>query len=192
MVIFSFLNVVLRALYTKFNLQFANSLLTNVDWSEPFARLMVLWITFLGASLLTKNNRHIRIDIMGHFLSPFLLSIRELVLSMACAAICFFMVRASIGYISMEIEYGTSSVMGVAAWKWQIILRADNVHVPLPRLVASYLVGTFFNIFLPSSIGGDAYRIYDVARDSGRSASSFSSVLADRLSGFLALARCIP
>lgn len=122
MVIFSFLNVVLRALYTKFNIQFANTLLTSIDWSEPFARLMVLWITFLGASLLTKDNRHIRIDIMGHFLSPFLLSIRELILSLACAVICFFMLYASIGYISMEMQYGTSTVMGVAAWKWQIII----------------------------------------------------------------------
>ena len=61
MVIFSFLNVILRALYTKFNIQFANTLLNSFDWSDPFARLMVLWITFLGASLLTKDNRHIRI-----------------------------------------------------------------------------------------------------------------------------------
>lgn len=122
MVVFSFLNVVLRALYTKFNIQFANTLLTSVDWSEPFARLMVLWITFLGASLLTKDNRHIRIDFMGHFLSPFLLSLREFILSVSCAIICFFMVRASIGYVGMEMQYGTGSVMGIAAWKWQIII----------------------------------------------------------------------
>lgn len=122
MIIFTFLNVILRALYTKFNIQFANTLLTSIDWSEPFARLMVLWITFLGASLLTKDNRHIRIDVMGHFLSPSLLLLRELILSIACAVICFFMVRASIGYISMEMQYETSSIMGVAAWKWQVVI----------------------------------------------------------------------
>ena len=122
MVTFSFLNVILRALYTKFNIQFANTLLTSFDWSDPFARLMVLWITFLGASLLTKDNRHIRIDLMGQFLSPFLLSIRELIIAIACAVICLLMVRASIGYISMEMQYGTSSIMGISAWKWQIII----------------------------------------------------------------------
>ena len=122
MVIFSFLNVILRALYTKFNIQFANTLLNSFDWSDPFARLMVLWITFIGASLLTKDNRHIRIDFLGHFLSPFLLSIRELILAIACTIICFFMVRASIGYISMEMQYGTSSIMGISAWKWQVII----------------------------------------------------------------------
>ena len=122
MVIFSSLNVILRALYTKFNIQFANKLLISIDWSEPFARLMVLWITFLGASLLTKDNRHIRIDVLGHFLSPSLLTIREMFLSVACSVICFFMLRASIGYINMEMEYGTSMLMGISAWKWQLII----------------------------------------------------------------------
>jgi hypothetical protein len=76
----------------------------------------------------------------------------------------------------------------LSALKWQWILAADSVALPFPRLLASYLVGTFFNIFLPSNIGGDAYRIYDVARASARTASSVASVMADRLSGFLALA----
>jgi uncharacterized protein (TIRG00374 family) len=75
----------------------------------------------------------------------------------------------------------------VSAWKWQILLRSNRVVVPFGRLFASYLAGTFFNIFLPSSIGGDAYRVYDIARRTDDSASSFASVLADRLSGFLAL-----
>ncbi|MCE9616341.1 MAG: flippase-like domain-containing protein [Lentisphaerae bacterium] len=75
----------------------------------------------------------------------------------------------------------------LSSWKWQILLRADGVAVPLSKLFASYLIGTFCNLFLPSSIGGDAYRVYDIARYSSRGASSFASVLADRLSGFLAL-----
>ena len=75
----------------------------------------------------------------------------------------------------------------ISAIKWQLLLRADEIRVPLTKLIASYLVGSFFNIFLPSNVGGDAYRIYDVAQYSRRTANSFMSVLADRLSGFVAL-----
>ena len=71
--------------------------------------------------------------------------------------------------------------------KWRILLHADGIRVPLPALVVSYLVGTFFNLFLPSNIGGDAYRVYDVARLSDRPAHAFASVFADRLTGFAAL-----
>ena len=75
----------------------------------------------------------------------------------------------------------------LSAWKWKMLLAADGVQVPLPRLLSSYLIGTFFNLFLPSSIGGDSYRVVDVRRHGG-AAKSFASVFADRLTGFLALA----
>ena len=75
----------------------------------------------------------------------------------------------------------------LSAWKWQMLLRADGVGVPLGSLLSSYLIGTFFNLFLPSSIGGDSYRVVDASRHGG-AAKSFASVFADRLTGFLALA----
>lgn len=75
----------------------------------------------------------------------------------------------------------------ISAWKWQQLLRADGVRVPLRSLLVSYLIGTFFNLFLPSSIGGDSYRVVDASRHGG-AAKSFASVFADRLTGFLALA----
>ena len=75
----------------------------------------------------------------------------------------------------------------ISSIKWRILLHADGIDVPLWTLLMSYLVGTFFNLFLPSNIGGDAYRIYDVAKLSDRAANAFASVFADRLSGFVAL-----
>jgi len=122
MLIFSFLNIFLRTLYIRFDILWANSLMGYIDWGEPFARLMVLWVVFLGASLLTKENRHIRIDIMGHLLSPFLNNIREIVLSAGCAIVCFVMINASVGYIKIEIQYSTSSFLGIPLWVYQLII----------------------------------------------------------------------
>lgn len=76
----------------------------------------------------------------------------------------------------------------ISSLKWGILLRADSVRVPLSKLFVSYMIGTFFNLFMPSNIGGDAYRVYAVARGEAKLARSFSSVLADRISGFMALA----
>jgi uncharacterized protein (TIRG00374 family) len=58
----------------------------------------------------------------------------------------------------------------------------------LGSLICSHLIGTFFNLFLPSSIGGDAYRVVDVGRRAHAGAKSFAAVFAERLMGFLALA----
>ncbi len=75
----------------------------------------------------------------------------------------------------------------VSASKWKILLAADSIRMPFPSLWASYLIGSFFNLFLPSTIGGDAYRIADVGRRTGKTARAAASILADRITGFFAL-----
>ena len=75
----------------------------------------------------------------------------------------------------------------LSALKWQLFLRADGVHISLVTLTATYLIGSFYNMFLPSNIGGDSYRIYDVAKKSKQGMRTIASVFADRFSGFLAL-----
>ncbi|GEM_PF-3910164 len=129
MIIFSFLNVVLRALYTKLGFGPANLILNNMEWSEPFSRMMLLWITFLGSSLLTTKNRHIKIDIFGQFMSPFLISIREIITSIVCMTICFLMFYASVGYIRMEIAHGTGILFGIKAWIWYLIIPAGFILI---------------------------------------------------------------
>lgn len=76
----------------------------------------------------------------------------------------------------------------LASLKWRLLLAADGIRQPLRRLFASHLTGAFFSLFLPSTIGGDAYRIADIGHHSARTANTAASVLVDRLTGFIALA----
>lgn len=76
----------------------------------------------------------------------------------------------------------------LSTWKWRFLLIADGIRVRFSSLFASYWIGSFFNVFLPSTIGGDAYRIADIGRRSTSTARTAASVMVDRLLGFLALA----
>lgn len=71
--------------------------------------------------------------------------------------------------------------------KWRILLMADGVVVPFHKLIRIYMIGNFFNLFLPTNIGGDSYRIYLLSKISNQTVRSTASVFADRISGFLAL-----
>jgi TRAP-type C4-dicarboxylate transport system permease small subunit len=122
MVFLTFLQVILRALYTHGNIQLALVILSRIEWSDILSRLLVLWITFLGASLITSENRHIRIDLLGVFLPRKLLSFRELILSVACMLICSLMLYASIGYIRMEMDFGSNLFLNIPSWACQIIM----------------------------------------------------------------------
>jgi uncharacterized protein (TIRG00374 family) len=65
--------------------------------------------------------------------------------------------------------------------RWQLLLRNVGVREPLGRLTALYFIGLFFTLFLPTSAGGDAFRIYDVARRSGRPTETIVATLQERL-----------
>jgi len=124
MVSLTFIHVILRALYTHANIQWANFVLGQVDWSEPFVRLLVLWVTFLGASLLSDDDRHIKIDLMYSLLPPGLLPLRGIVLSSGCVLISAFMLKASIDYLKIEIAFGGNMFLGIPTWIGQLILPA--------------------------------------------------------------------
>ncbi len=75
----------------------------------------------------------------------------------------------------------------LSAWKWRIFLAADGIFHPVGRLFVSYYVASFFTVLLPSTIGGDGYRVYDITRRGSGAGNVAASVFADRFTGFLAL-----
>lgn len=75
----------------------------------------------------------------------------------------------------------------ISAVRWRILIQASGDKVPLLFLVQSYLVGMFFNLFLPGRIGGDVIRIWDSSRYSKSLSKSSAVVVVERLQGILIL-----
>ena len=71
--------------------------------------------------------------------------------------------------------------------RWVELLKAVQLRLPLTKLLPPYAGGLFFNIFLPSAIGGDIVRSIDLAASTRKTPEVVASVLLDRLSGFTAL-----
>ena len=81
---------------------------------------------------------------------------------------------------------------GVAAYRWQLIMRNLGFGQTFSFYWNSYFKGMFFNQGLPTSIGGDALRVLDVAGGTG---SSISQVSGERCAGSAAsrlLNRVVP
>ena len=75
----------------------------------------------------------------------------------------------------------------VSAVRWQWLSQPLGFDGPLRRYVSAYFVGMFFNLLLPTSVGGDAVRAVYLNAKSGRHVAAVLSVLLDRLSGLLVL-----
>ena len=75
----------------------------------------------------------------------------------------------------------------ISAFRWQILIRAQGDEVPLGFLAKSYLVGNFFNLFLPTRFGGDIVRIKDGSRYSQSLLKSSAIVIVERFTGVIIL-----
>ena len=69
----------------------------------------------------------------------------------------------------------------ICVWRWQAVLRAIGQPLPTATVFRLFLIGTFFNQTLPSSVGGDAFRIY-LAHKAGQTLSgAVNGVMLERV-----------
>jgi uncharacterized protein (TIRG00374 family) len=71
--------------------------------------------------------------------------------------------------------------------RWNMLLKATNIHLPIKRVIMSFCGGIFFSLLLPSSIGGDFARSIDLAKHTQKPKEVIATVLMDRLSGYVGL-----
>ncbi len=67
--------------------------------------------------------------------------------------------------------------------KWQSILVAYKISLSVKDGFLTYLKGMFLNNFLPTTIGGDAYRCWWLGEKTGLKMESYASVVLDRILG---------
>ncbi len=68
-----------------------------------------------------------------------------------------------------------------------VLLRGGNADTNLSRLAVVYLIGKFFNNFLPGMVGGDVARSVLIGRKIGSQTQSAASIFLERFTGFLTL-----
>ncbi len=71
--------------------------------------------------------------------------------------------------------------------KWHMLLISRGIRVGLWRLFLYYNVAKFYNLVLPTSVGGDVVRIFSLGSHTGRQAEALASVFVERFSGIVTL-----
>jgi glycosyltransferase 2 family protein len=101
-------------------------------------------------------------------------------MKVALAAADYRWVGAAIlAYLMVEIA---------AAIRWQILLRVQKIRLNFPRLSGLFLIGMFYNQFLPGGTGGDIIKSYLLLKETPEhKAGALLAVVFDRLIGLVAL-----
>ncbi len=96
-------------------------------------------------------------------------------------------------FASMHVELWLAAV-GVllstqffSARRWQMFTHRLHFRATFWQCSAYYLIGSYFNLLLPTSVGGDVMRVLYLDNKSGRKLAALASVFLERLNGLLVL-----
>ena len=96
------------------------------------------------------------------------------------------LLQVHLGYLLAALVVALLGIV-VRAYRWQVLLSALEIEVPLGQLTALYFIGFLFTNVLPTGFGGDPIRMYELSRYTHRAAESAGTVLADRFFGLIVL-----
>ena len=120
------------------------------------------------------------------------------VISLAAIGLIVFFMRdklhQSMAILRHEVQWwwfaaavaGYFAGLAIIAVRLQWVFRVQDIHMKFKDCYYLGFVGLFYNLFLPSAVGGDVARAYYAYKHSGKKIESATSILLDRLLGFVA------
>jgi TRAP-type C4-dicarboxylate transport system permease small subunit len=111
MIIMAFLQIVLRNLFA-----------TGFSWADVLVRYLVLWVAFLGASLATRENKHINIDVFSRWISGKSKIYLKAICELCSIIICGLLAYAAVKFIQFEAQMGGTTFFGQPVWLPKLII----------------------------------------------------------------------
>jgi TRAP-type C4-dicarboxylate transport system permease small subunit len=101
---------------------FRNLISVGIVWIDPIVRHLVLWIALLGASVATRENRHISIDVLSGRLPPAHYSRIQGAVQLFSALVCLLLVYPAIRFVQNDYVAGKTLAFGIPLWFSQAIM----------------------------------------------------------------------
>ena len=111
MILLAFLQIFLR-----------NFFATGLDWGDQLLRNLVLWIGFIGATLATREGKHINIDVVSRWLPSLGKNVVTLFIHLFSFFICCLLTYAALKFIKNEVQMENRTFLNIPAWIPEIIL----------------------------------------------------------------------
>ncbi len=103
---------------------FRNLISVGIVWIDPVVRHLVLWIALLGASIATRENRHISIDLLSGRVSSSHYSRLQGAVQIFSAAVCFLLIHPAVRFVQNDYVAGKTLAFGIPLWLAQAIMPA--------------------------------------------------------------------
>ena len=95
---------------------------SGLYWGDPLLRVVVLWLSLVGAMLASREGGHIKIDVLNHYLGPRAQAVAGSITGIFSAVVCFIAAYYGVLFVADEREYGMSAFANVPAWWCEAII----------------------------------------------------------------------
>jgi TRAP-type C4-dicarboxylate transport system permease small subunit len=103
---------------------------SGLAWADPLLRAMVLWAAMLGALAAARDDKHIGIDFVAHFVHGRTRRVLRAIGLLFAAGIAAGMAWYGVGLV--ELDYaGTNAIAGIPSWCIEAIIPAGFALIAL-------------------------------------------------------------
>lgn len=93
-------------------------------WADQAIRIGVLWIGLLGAVVASREDRHLKIDVLARVLPPRGQAVVAILAHVVTAGVCAVIAWYAARFVLGEREFGAVGVGGLPAWTLQVVMPA--------------------------------------------------------------------
>ncbi|MCW8890197.1 MAG: TRAP transporter small permease [Sedimenticola sp.] len=109
----------------------------SLSWGDPSLRLMVLWITLLGAMAATRENNHIRIDLLSRYFPKRAGYVARLVTDGFASLVCALLAWHTLRFVLFEKEDNAQFLDLLPIWPFQLIMPLGFGIIALRLLIGA-------------------------------------------------------
>jgi TRAP-type C4-dicarboxylate transport system permease small subunit len=111
LILFAFSQIILRNFFS-----------TGIAWGDALVRSLVLWTGFIGATIATREGKHICIDVVSRWLPPQGKRAVAIIIHAFSFLVCCFLTFAALKFIHNESQIKSVIFLGIPSWVLESIL----------------------------------------------------------------------
>ena len=106
-------------------------------WIDPLLRVMVMWTGLIGATVASRDNKHIRIDLIGRYLPRRTNLVLQIFVGLFVSFICMVIGWFAARWVWMDFEDAFPAFAGIPGWWLEIIIPIAFALIAIRYLIHS-------------------------------------------------------
>ena len=133
-VIFATLQILLRNIFD-----------TGFAWITPMLGVLVFWVGMLGALIATREQGHIKINVLSVYLTEDLKTISQIIANLFSSIVSLVIAYYAVGFVQLDLDSTAKAFGNVPVWITEVIMPVTFALMGLRFLF--FAISHFISLF---------------------------------------------